>query len=126
MRLSRMAEDAMAELRCARCGSAPGPAGPGQRVASVSGSILGDECTETWYYGSGCNACTVEIYRDVLLGENSVSINGPVAREEGDSQIALIRQCATPGSRAVVARHIAPALVTSWIRDRSECLNPAS
>lgn len=86
----------MAEVQCSQCGRVLGSDGPGQRVASISASILGDECTETWYYCSACNAYTVEIYWDVFLGEDSVSINGPIAREVGDRRIALIKQCSTP------------------------------
>lgn len=115
----------MAELRCSRCGSDLGPDGPGQRIASISGSILGDECTETWYHCSGCNAYTVEIYWDVFLGEDSVSIRGPIAREDGNGQIALIHSAPPPGSRPVAAPHIARISATSWTREGVVCTNPA-
>ena len=66
------------------------------RVASISGSILGDECIESYYFCDRCGVYTVEIYFDLFSGGESVSIEGPIAKAEGDATVELIRQCSTP------------------------------
>ncbi|MFO7696681.1 MAG: hypothetical protein R6X16_05945 [Anaerolineae bacterium] len=57
---------------------------------------MGDECTESWYYCTRCQAYTVEVYWDTFLGDDTVSLRGPVSRVQGDEQVALIRRCPTP------------------------------
>jgi hypothetical protein len=69
---------------------------PGERVASISGSISGDECTESWYYCTCCLVYSVEVYWDVFLGDESVTVHGPIAKAAGDEKVALIRRCPTP------------------------------
>jgi hypothetical protein len=80
-------------VRCSACGQT---FAPGERVASISGSISGDECTESWYYCTPCQVYTVEVYWDVFLGEESGNVGGPIARAAGDEKVALIRRCRTP------------------------------
>ena len=86
----------MAPVQCARCGVVISSEVGGERLASISGSIFGDECTETWYYCAQCDVYTVEIYWDTFLGEDSASTRGPIPRADEDEQIALIRECTTP------------------------------
>ncbi len=86
----------MAPVQCARCGVVISSEVGGERLASISGSFFGDECTETWYYCAQCDVYTVEIYWDTFLVEDSASTRGPIPRADGDEQIALIRECTTP------------------------------
>lgn len=72
-----------------------GDAGAGPE-ASISGAILGDEYTESWYRCRRCDAYTIEVYRDRFLDEGTSSLRGPIAREAGDAQLRLIRQCPEP------------------------------
>ena len=65
-------------------------------VASISGGIMGDEYIESFYFCSVCQVYTVEIYHDRFLGEEEISIRGPVPKSEGESQIKLIKQCSRP------------------------------
>ena len=66
------------------------------RVASISASILGDECIESYYFCDLCGVYTVEVYWDMFSGGESVSINGPIPKTKGDAAVELIRQCSTP------------------------------
>ena len=83
-------------IRCSQCGEELGRKGMTGRVASMSGSIMGDECTESYYFCDRCGVYTVEIYWDMFSGGESVSINGPIPKAEGDAAVELIRQCSTP------------------------------
>jgi len=65
-------------------------------VASISGGIMGDEYIESYFLCSRCGVYTVEIYHDRFLGEDSVSVRGPVPRAEGDAKVKLIKQCSRP------------------------------
>ena len=71
----------------------------GQRRASISGSIMGDEYIESYYFCSQCGVYTVEIYHDRFLGDEEVFVRGPVAQTEGDAKVELIRQCAEPWNK---------------------------
>ena len=68
-------------------------------MASISGSIMGDEYTESYYFCNRCEVYTVEIYHDRFLGEDEVSIRGPVSRSEGDVKVELIKQCSEPWNK---------------------------
>ena len=70
-------------VQCTQCGRDLDADEIGERVASISGSIYGDECTESWYLCTNCQAYTVEIHWDMFLGDDSVSVRGPVARFRG-------------------------------------------
>lgn len=62
-------------------------------VASISGGVMGDEYTESWYYCPRCGVYTVEIYHDRFCGEPSVLTSGLVSKTDGDAQVGLIRHC---------------------------------
>jgi hypothetical protein len=83
-------------VHCSECGRAfddPEMAGP---VASISGSIMGDEHIESYYLCPRCGVYTVEVYHDRFLGEEEVTVEGPLSRVDGDARVALIRHCLTP------------------------------
>ena len=86
-------------VRCSQCGRDFDPQAGGRCVASVSGSIMGDETIESYYFCSPCEVYTVEIYHDRFLGEDEVSIRGPVPKPEGDAMVELIRQCSQPWNK---------------------------
>ncbi len=65
-------------------------------VASISGSITGDEHTDTFFLCPACRVYTVASYRDDFTGMETMSPAGPVSGEAGDRRVALIRQCSTP------------------------------
>ena len=83
-------------VECSQCHKALDPKTRAKCVASISGSISGDEYTESFYFCDDCQVYTVEIYHDRFLGEGEVSVRGPVAKAEGDAKVRLIRACATP------------------------------
>ncbi|MFO8010563.1 MAG: hypothetical protein R6U89_07100 [Dehalococcoidia bacterium] len=84
---------------CYHCGRELGEEGKSIPTASISGSIMGDEYTESYFFCEGCQEYTVQIWRDRFCGEDSVSIRGHVPKEEGDRQIEIIRRCAKPWSK---------------------------
>lgn len=66
------------------------------RIASMSGSICGDECTDSYFLCPGCGVYTVAQWWDDFTGEETLKLSGPLARKAGDERIALIAQCARP------------------------------
>lgn len=83
-------------IRCAKCWKdLEGEEGSG-RLASISGSIMGDECTDSYFFCQNCGVYTVEVYWDLFLGEERVSTLGPLSKEKGDERIQLIGECSTP------------------------------
>ncbi len=79
-------------LSCARCNKPF----EGRPAASMSGGVMGDEYIESWYWCASCGVYTKEIYHDRFCGEPSVLVSGPISKEDGDAQVALIRGCSEP------------------------------
>ena len=65
-------------------------------MASISGSIMGDEYIESYYFCSQCEVYTLEIFHDRFLGDDDVFVRGPIPKQEGDAKVELIRQCPEP------------------------------
>ena len=86
-------------MRCAKCGKDLSEKNGGGRVASISGSIMGDETTDSYYFCEDCGVYTVEVYHDRFLGEDNVFTRGPYSREEGDEKVRLIRECPDPWNK---------------------------
>jgi hypothetical protein len=63
------------------------------RIASISGSIMGDEHTDSYFLCPACNVYTVFRWWDDFMGVETVSSSGPVSREEGDARAELIGKC---------------------------------
>lgn len=66
------------------------------RVASISGSIMGDEYTDSFFFCPQCLVYTVVTWYDNFTGVETVSASGPVPRAEGDERVALIGRCPRP------------------------------
>jgi hypothetical protein len=86
-------------MRCSQCGREFDGKDITQRVASVSGSIMGDEQIESYFFCHQCGVYTVEVYCDRFLGEEEVSARGPISKQEGDAKVALIGECAEPWNK---------------------------
>ena len=84
-------------VTCRQCGREFAKEEPS--VASISGSILGDECIESYFLCTQCGFYTVEVFWDLFSGEESVSTRGPLSREEGEEQVRVIRRCAEPWNK---------------------------
>ncbi len=78
-------------VKCIQCGKELE-----KSEASISGSQLGDENTDSYYLCPVCGVYTLEHYFDDFDGEGSSSFEGPVSKEKGDQAINLIRQCPEP------------------------------
>jgi len=83
-------------IRCSKCNRELGGQHKEERVVSISGSIMGDEYTDTYYYCDACGVYTLEVYHDRFLGEEDSSVQGPISKAEGEAKVELIKQCAQP------------------------------
>jgi len=66
------------------------------RLAAMSGSIMGDECTDVYYLCPVCRTFTVASWRDDFTGDETVTISGPLEENMGMARVDLIRQCSEP------------------------------
>ncbi len=83
-------------IRCSKCGREFDRKVMDKPVASISGSIMGDEYTESFFFCGQCEVYTVEVYHDRFLGDDDVFVRGPILKAEGDAKVELIRQCSEP------------------------------
>ena len=83
-------------MKCSQCGREFNRENNEGYMASISGSIMGDEYIETSYYCDRCGQYTVEVYHDRFLGEEDISVRGPLSKAEGDAQVELIKKCPEP------------------------------
>jgi len=67
-----------------------------ERIASISGSIMGDEHTDSYFLCPVCGVYTVVSWWDDFTGIESVNQSGPRSKQEGDETIELIGQCTRP------------------------------
>jgi hypothetical protein len=65
-------------------------------VASMSGSIMGDEVCDAFFLCPDCDVYTICTWRDNFTGVESMNTRGPIMRAEGDKSVALIQRCSTP------------------------------
>ena len=84
---------------CSKCGKQFKTGDVTDLMAAMSGSIMGDEQTESYFYCEECGVYTVYTYWDYFSGEESQSVHGPVDKAKGDAQVALIRRCSEPWNK---------------------------
>lgn len=68
----------------------------GDRIASMSGSIMGDEVTDSYFLCPVCDVYTVAQWWDDFTGLETMKTSGPLSRATGDARIAIIRGCDRP------------------------------
>ena len=83
-------------MKCLQCGRDFVEEGTDRPIASISGSIMGDEYIDSYFFCSRCQVYTVEVYHDRFLGDEEIFVKGPLSKSEGDAQVALIRECPEP------------------------------
>lgn len=66
------------------------------RLASISGSISGDECTDVYYLCPACRVFTVANWWDNFTGIETMNISGPLEEHIGMERVKLIQQCSRP------------------------------
>jgi hypothetical protein len=81
------------EVRCSRCGK---QFDKEDFVACISGRIMGDECTDSYYWCGSCAVYTVRLLRDVFVGPETAHNSEPISKEEGTHRLAIIRSCSAP------------------------------
>jgi hypothetical protein len=80
-------------MLCTQCNK---PFTDKENVVSISGSIMGDECTDSYFFCLLCGVYTVVSWRDNFTGVETGSRSGPVEKGAGDKQVELIKKCDTP------------------------------
>ena len=88
-----MEEETSGEMRCTQCRR---PFATEDRIASMSGSIMGDEHTDSYLLCPVCAVYTVVSWRDDFTGVETVECSGPIDKQQGDVQVGIIRQCSRP------------------------------
>ena len=83
-------------VRCATCEREFDRRGQDPPAASIAVEIAGDEYIESFFFCDKCGVYTQETYCDQFLGEDTVHVSGPIARETGDRLVELIRRCPDP------------------------------
>jgi hypothetical protein len=77
-------------------------------VASMSGSIIGDECTDSYYFCPVCQLYTLVSWHDNFTGIESKKVSGPISKQQGDESVVLIGQCECPWDKKCrCAAHLA-------------------
>jgi hypothetical protein len=68
-----------------------------ERIVSMSGSIMGDEHTDTFYLCSVCQVYSVESCWDNFTGgDETIEVRGPLDKTQGEGRIAIIMRCERP------------------------------
>ena len=80
----------MSAISCCQCGKGA------ENLTSISGSIMGDEYTETYAFCGSCQVYTVVIWREPLDAPETVHASGPVSKADGDAKVKLIGGCKKP------------------------------
>jgi hypothetical protein len=94
-------------VTCLQCGVALPPTKEVGCAASISGGIMGDEYTESYFLCERCGVYTVEVCYEPFLGDEEITLRGPVPREDGDAAVMLIRQCSEPwNTKCRCAAHV--------------------
>jgi hypothetical protein len=115
-----MLEETMIE--CSKCGKPLGEGEHKRPVAAMSGSIMGDEYTESWYFCPDCQVYSLENHRDRFLGEEEVSVRDPIDKATGDAKVASFASAIHPGTNAAAVPHTASTSAVGWI-DLPDSLN---
>lgn len=77
-------------------------------MASISGSINGDEYTDAYYLCPVCRAFTVAHWRDNFMGTENLDVSGPLEEKQGMQRVELIRRCSEPWDKKCrCAAHLA-------------------
>lgn len=80
-------------MECSKCGK---PLNREHRVASMSGSIMGDEHTDSYFLCPICKVYTIVKSWDNFTGEETITTEGPLPKESGDERVATILKCPEP------------------------------
>ena len=86
-------------VKCLKCQAELTETKERGRVTSISGGIMGDEYTETYFLCDRCGVYTVEVVYEPFLGDEKISYQGPLPREKGDAAVSLIKQCSEPWNK---------------------------
>ncbi len=65
-------------------------------IASISGSIVGDEVTDSYFLCDNCGAYTKVTWWDNFSGEETRDLSGPLNKQDVDKRVELIGKCFTP------------------------------
>lgn len=83
-------------LHCSQCGIELEEKGGKNFIASISGSIMGDEVIESFFHCPVCDSYTQEICHDRFCGDTTTRVEGPFILAEIKDKVELIGQCDEP------------------------------
>jgi hypothetical protein len=86
-------------VHCAQCGRELDGTGTKGSLASISGEIMGDGYTDSYYFCGECAVYTVKVCHDRFLGEEETSIGEPLSKTEGDEKVRQIGECSEPWNK---------------------------
>jgi hypothetical protein len=66
------------------------------RIASISGSIMGDEHTDSYFHCPECGVYTVVSWWDNFTGVETMRLSGPLSKQYVDEKVDLIGKCSRP------------------------------
>jgi len=78
---------------CSNCGKELDDKDGKNIIASISGSLMGDETIEFYFLCPACDRYTLKIVHDRFCGETTSRTEGSYIRAEIEDRIALINQC---------------------------------
>jgi hypothetical protein len=67
-----------------------------EHIAAISGGIMGDEYTDSYYLCPVCRVYTKASWRDDFTGSETMNLSGPISEQEGNERVALIKKCSDP------------------------------
>lgn len=79
--------------KCSLCGN---DLKPENLKAAISGSVMGDEYTDVFFFCVDCDVYTKISCREKFGGEDIYYPAETVTREEGDEKVKFIKQCQDP------------------------------
>lgn len=86
-------------MRCPECDKPLDQENDGRPVAAISGSVMGDEYTDCFYYCANCKVYIVAGYRDCFGGDDLSRGKSVISKKQGDQEIALINKCKNPSNK---------------------------
>jgi hypothetical protein len=80
-------------MNCLQCQR---PFAQENRIAAISGSIMGDEHTDVYFLCPVCEVYTIACWHDNFTGTETLHLSGPETKPKGDARVALIGKCLRP------------------------------
>jgi hypothetical protein len=98
-------------MQCKQCDR---PFDNDERIASISGSIMGDEVTNAYFLCPVCGMYTVVQWWHDFTGVETMSLTGPCQSRKGIGGSSSSGSARSPGTGSAAAMPTAPISTTRW------------